>query len=508
MPAIPIRHHEYRTRSRGQTRYLVSSAHNDVLRLSGRALEILSVVSGSFLTSVQRRALLPALEELLGDSTPAPIGAGPLSQADVLGASLGLAAFCTIFAPSRWTFVHIPSTQTKSPDIYALSDSGRAWFLELKAVAPLDSDVQSGGTLDTCMRISAQRSKALLQLDNAHTPIRTWPAIRAAIQGSVAQAISTDARAFTIVVLPRAGLAARPDILGPGKPGCPPQRNVRGGVPCARDCLSGRYFNTVTAPVALFGKDEVPVGSSVAPNAILGSLRVVNGALWAGATVAANDALLQFAFRAGQLALDERRALAPVAFRYLQASRMVASIETRQRLGEIAALGLVIEPRNEDSDSQVAAQSNPLEREILRSLTTEVREPLLLNPPELLQSAEGLMQQIETSVDGVRLVGTRSRWGVRALIPDDDGLDKKTQIVQAFLSSSANDFRVQPIKLALEQRLHEKPRARRIVDSPYTLGVALDSSGWSGWMTADGLLELHRRLPDDWGESDSDDFEA
>jgi hypothetical protein len=113
----------------------VTGAFSDELVLSGRALEILSVVSGALLTGVQRRSLLPALQELLSDPSFAPLGSGPLSQADVLGACLGLAFFAVHSGPRSWSFAHIPATRNKTPDIFAVADDGSVWLVELKALS-------------------------------------------------------------------------------------------------------------------------------------------------------------------------------------------------------------------------------------------------------------------------------------------------------------------------------------------------------------------------------------
>lgn len=475
--------------------------------MSPRALEILSVVSGALLTSVQRRCLVPMLDELLTDPTQAPIGAGPLSQADVLGASLALAAFSLKFAPSRWTFVHIPAGRSKSPDIYAIADSGHVWFLELKAVAPLDSDVRTGAVLDTCARVSAQRSRAVTQLRGVRRPPRAGPAVRVAVQGSVARAITSDARAFVIVILPRAGLASRPDIRGPGVRGCPPGGTKGNGVACIRDCLDGTYANSVTSPVALFGKDDARFPSASNGAAILGALRVINGALWAGATPLVDEALARFVMLARHVPETERGALAPIAYRYLRASRLATEHTTRSGLASIVEAGVgpvlteveepaTTEPRDSGGRPDVTSgrddDSDWLQREILRG-AIEVAGPLVVEPTVLLEATvDRSAETIATVIDGVRLVGTRSRWGIRLVIDTDHVSTEAAVTVQRFLQTTHEGLRATPIEIGLEENLHAIPKLRRRVEAAQQLGVSLDSPDWSGWLSSEGLLELRR----------------
>lgn len=250
-------------------------------------------MSGALLTGVQRRSLLPVLQELLSDRSFAPLGSGPLSQADILGACLGLAFFAIDSGPRSWSFAHIPATRNKTPDIFAVADDGSVWLVELKAIAPSDAEVDHGGELDTCRRISAQRARAEQQLSGARLPARLGPRIR--IVGPRASlAVPIDGRALVLTVIPRAGLVGGPDVLGPGMNGCARSRGRY--LRCTEECLSGAYLRSPTCIVTLIGKDAfiappTTPTSPLPPPPLVGTLRVLNGALWAGSSFLANKGL-------------------------------------------------------------------------------------------------------------------------------------------------------------------------------------------------------------------------
>jgi hypothetical protein len=220
---LPVRQHWYNGLGSGkETRHRMVGAHEDELILSTSAMEILSIVCGMHLTRTQRQVLLPTLEELLTDTSLLPLGAGPLSQADVLGACIGLAMFALGHPRAAWSFMHIPGGRAKTPDIYAVSsDDDSVWHIELKSVAPLDSEILAGRALDTCGRIATQRRRAVLQLANVSTPTSAGPRIQV-VGGLPSQfGIPTDGRGFVITILPAAGLVSRADIRSPAKQGCP-----------------------------------------------------------------------------------------------------------------------------------------------------------------------------------------------------------------------------------------------------------------------------------------------
>lgn len=460
------------------TRHLVTGAHEDVLVLSSRALEILSVVSGMHLTSVQRRSLLPTLQDLLTDTGFAPLGAGPLSQADVLGACIGLAVFAVDHPRQSWSFMHVPSSRVKSPDIYALSTEGDAWHLELKSVAPLDAEVRPGRELDTCGRISAQRRRAVEQLGQASTP-RLWgPAIRVGHGPRARARIPTQGSAFVISVLPGAGLSGRTDIVSPRKAGCP--RDKGQYQPCAAHCLNGSFVpGFATTVVVLSGeREQLSFGPIPAPSPTLGSLRAINGALWSGSTQLAEFGLQSLADAIRETPHDLSQHLAPLALGCLRATRSLTSVATRQ------AVVRAIPDSSSDGWKTVAREAERAGEAVASA------EPASLS--ELTKYPDGRdapAKQVVVAIGGAEFFGVVGSRGAQ-LAP----LAGRPGELQAAFERVVQTFRTIAEPTTEEVELIERVpavaplRDRRAGKLP--LGVSFDSPTTSAWVSTNGDIEI------------------
>src|SRR5688572_13658102 len=123
---------------RSRIRQIVSELGQSELRLPPVAIEILSEICGRFLRTAQRRALAPLLHEHLTDARLRWGDYGSLSQADVLGAIVGLAVFL-LDTPGNWMLLRIPEGSDSTPDVFALQQGGAPWVIELKGTAPLST---------------------------------------------------------------------------------------------------------------------------------------------------------------------------------------------------------------------------------------------------------------------------------------------------------------------------------------------------------------------------------
>jgi hypothetical protein len=484
MPSFPLRQHRYYPGfgDGRDTRRRVAGAHADALVLSPRALEILSIVSGMHLTSVQRRSLLPTLQDLLTYTGFAPLGAGPLSQADVLGACLGLAVFAIDHPSQSWSFMHVPSSRVKSPDIYALSTEGDSWHLELKSVAPLDAEVRPGRELDTCARIAAQRRRAVEQLEQATTPRHQGPAIRV-VQGPRARmTIPTQGRAFVISVLPGAGLSGRTDIVSPEISGCP-RNNIGQYQPCAAHCLDGSFIaGFATTLVVLTGeRQQASVDPAPVPTPTLGSLRIINGALWSGSAQ-----LAEFGLQSLANALRETRSgagehQASLVLGCLRATRSLTSVAMRKALVNAIPESSVEDWEAIDREAGRAGESVPS------------AEPVSLS--ELIKYSDGPAipsRQIVVSIDNTEFFGVQGSRGAHlSPVVSEPGAVRAGEgpfesVVQAFrgiaepLLEEAELIERAPNVAPLRDR-----RAGRL-----QVGVSFDSAKTSAWLSTNGDIEI------------------
>jgi hypothetical protein len=485
MPRFPLKERQYaRFNGRGDARTLMSNTNESELIFSPHSLEILSVVSGAHLTPTQRRSLLPVLHELLADSSLSPFGSGPLSQADVLGACIGLAMFAINHRKQRWSFMHIPGGRVRSPDIYAVSSDNDVWHVELKAVAPLDSEIATQRRLDTCRRVAAQRTRALAQLNSAGAPWRVGPTIKVAGGSAAPARISTHGRAFVITVLPAAGLAARRDILSPEKRGCP----ISNGryQPCSEACLNGSFVPGFATSIAtLMGEetfDPVP-GPLPPPSAILGVLRLVNGAIWSGSTHLANKALSKLGASLRELEKDERESLAGVAMSCLKSTRSLSSRRTREPVAAI----LAETAEDREAPWREAERSGNVEPEPLEIATSD-----LLNPT--FGRAQRLSRQVRTSAGQAMLFGTLSPAGAR-LFSDQDQLGSAAESEQELtfkallgeVEANGETFIEDVECINLLGDRHPTPR---VSNGHVHLGHSFTVSGARGWISSGGQTEL------------------
>lgn len=446
--------------------------------LSSRALEILSVVSGMHLTAVQRRSLLPTLQDLLTDTGFAPLGAGPLSQADVLGACIGLAVFALDRPRQSWSFMHVPSSRVKSPDIYALSAEGDAWHLELKSVAPLDAEVRLGRELDTCARISTQRRRAIEQLGQASTP-RVWgPAIRVG-QGPRATArIPTRGSAFVISVLPGAGLSGRTDIISPRKAGCPQDNGHY--QPCAAHCLNGSFVpGFATTVVVLSGeREQLSFGPVPAPSPTLGSLRAINGALWSGSTQLAEYGLQSLAEAIRETPPDQNQHLAPLALGCLRATRSLTSVATRQAVVHAIPDSSSDEWKTAAREAERAGETVPSAEPA--SLSEVTRYP---------DGREAPAKQIVVAIEGLEFFGVVGSRGAQ-LSPLAGG----PEAVQAAFERVVRTFQTiaepTPEEVELIERAPAVAPLRDHRAGTLPIGMSFDSPTTSAWVSTNGEIEI------------------
>jgi hypothetical protein len=180
---------------------------------------------------------------------------------------------------------------------------------------------------------------------------------------------------------------------------------------------------------------------------------------------------------------------------------------TRQRLAEIVA--------NAGDPSQTSAEDfgpesignggswGRLEREVERG-AVEMPEPTSIDPASLFEAPDGkIAEAIETKIDGMRLVGTRSRRGIRLVADSFASAGEVTGSARDFFAKvpARGGPRMEAVEISLLERLSEAPRPRTQVGQAQNLGTEVDSErGWSGWISKDGLLEMRRTPP--WSRSE------
>lgn len=273
---------------RDSARTLIANAKSEMLRFSPKAAEILSYLCGSQLKRSQRQILAQTLDEHVNQHHQDPAGAGPLSQTDVFGAIIGLAQFTLTFQ-DNWVFVLIPaSNDRKRPDVFALSPTSDPWFIELKGVAPLGSQIPQNGDLDTCKSVHTQRNKAVEQLeDELFVPGPGVPHIFARTFGVGFPSIFGSSIVASVTVLPDANLIQRSDIQPGGVKGCPP------GSRCADHCLNGSFAGKAASLVNLLWVDHLDNKRipSAAFKAWLASIHAVALGNWAGSEDLVREAM-------------------------------------------------------------------------------------------------------------------------------------------------------------------------------------------------------------------------
>ncbi|HEX2208579.1 MAG TPA: hypothetical protein VHG93_12910 [Longimicrobium sp.] len=263
-------------------------------------------------------------------------------------------------APEPWLFVRIPEASVPQPDIFALTPGGQPWYLELKGVAKLASQVKTGAAMQTCGNVVSQIGKGRKQLTETTLSEPDEYAPSAGIHASAG--VSSFAEkvggvALSVVVLADAALLNRADIQAPGAAGCPP------GKSCVQECLSSPASPPETSIVGLLWTQEVPAPAPASTRgtgslaATLLSLKALDLAAWAGSRVGAGEALSELA---GQLsdpvleasgpdmasvlgaALRMSRGLTTPGARNAAAFRVVNSIVLRSTLEERAELNAAI----------------------------------------------------------------------------------------------------------------------------------------------------------------------
>lgn len=314
----------------------VANLGQSELRIPSEAFELLSELCGRFLRNAQRRALAPLLQEHLTDSKIRHGEYGSLSQADVLGAIVGLALWL-ICTPGNWMLLRIPEGAASTPDVFAVEESGAPWFVELKATAPLSSEVAKGATLDSCRRMLSQRRLGVSQLENGATVKLSAPYLLVRNAGPKTSMLG--GRALVVTTLPDAALVSRTDIAVNEIRGCPDAR-------CGEHCLRSEMRGFQTSLVSLLWKEE---DRSVKRNQALVSLlslaHAIDLAAWADSREHADAALEQMA----ELAPEARRILGEefvdeVSARMAAASMLTASPATRDRLAASKLLGEGAQP--------------------------------------------------------------------------------------------------------------------------------------------------------------------
>lgn len=340
-------------------RPVVAGATPVVLEIDSTAVEILCNVCGESLREPQRRNLLPTLRDVVSNTTPQQQGTGSLSQAGELCAILGLAQFA-LRAPEPWLFVRIPEASVPQPDIFALTPGGQPWYLELKGVAKLASQVKTGAAMQTCGNIVSQIGKGRRQLTETTLSEPDEYAPSASIQASAGApsfAEKVGGVALSVVVLADAGLLNRTDIAAPNATGCPT------GKSCVQECLRSPASPPETSIVGLLWTQEVPAPVPASTRgtgslaASLLSLKALDLAAWAGSQVGAGEALSEVAGQLSDPALEASgpdmasvlgaalrmsRGLTTPAARNAAAFRVVNSIVLRSSREERADLNAAI----------------------------------------------------------------------------------------------------------------------------------------------------------------------
>lgn len=205
MHQIPLRkkHIHALPRPRASIRPVVHSCETTTLQIDDGAFQVLSMISGKQMPPSIRKVLLPSLDEHLRDKPTGPEYAGPFGLADVYGAMLGVAQFA-LQNEGSWLFVRIPEGQTTTADVYAVPSTGRPWFLELKAVAPLSSEIPPSRPKDICENVAAQLRKGRRQVEKGLVlPPLGAPAVE--VYGPQAVTSSTGGEALSVVIMRRAG---------------------------------------------------------------------------------------------------------------------------------------------------------------------------------------------------------------------------------------------------------------------------------------------------------------
>jgi hypothetical protein len=304
-------------------RALVSGASTQLLSLDRAAVEILGRVAGATLRASQIDALLPSIHEQLSAVPPAPqANSGPLSQTDVLGAILGVAHFL-LHTGGDWLFASIPISNRSSPDLYAVRAGGKPWYVELKGIAPLATEVDIGTKLDVCSKVRGRVADGLLQLKHdAHSSLGSSVFVPSA-KPVIAEALH-GGRALSAVVLPDGFLADRHDLVPVNLHGCPTDRR------CAEQCLRAPAGEYRTALVELLWLDESAADSGGDPVLLdaLAAMQTLNSALWAGTRTVADDALVALTDRMESTPFESGRTMLEAA---LAASRGMTSRKARER---------------------------------------------------------------------------------------------------------------------------------------------------------------------------------
>jgi hypothetical protein len=218
---------------------------------------------------------------------------------------------------------------------------------------------------------------------------------------------------------------------------------------------------------------------------VLGSIRTINGALWAGSAQLTDDAMQDLSRVLADSDLEFKAKIAPAMRGLLRATRLHTSKTTRDSLVETLAdaAGDLEGPLY--SESSRGIHFLPPEREV------SVGE-LVSGAP-----AEGV-EQIVCRLPGGVSRGTRTRFGVRLAPYPEGGKARLTKVLnpQTYLGRmplGEPQFQAEGMRL-IEHLVDERETphpARTRPKGQILLGHSwTEARGTSGWISVDGLVEL------------------
>lgn len=272
---------------RARFRANVANASTQTFVADSAAFAILSDVAGRYLTPTQQATLGVVLAEHLAIPAHASCASGPLAMTDTLGAVLGIAQFA-LTAGGDWLVVRIPEWSRPTPDLLAVSTTGRAWRVELKSTAPLSFTHPNGDTVDLCDRMYSRRQDARDQLSaQALPPLHGVPSIVSRTGSAVDPMFALGGVAVCISTLADAGFRHRKDLRHAARQSCP-----SGTQGCADVCLKGK---SVPAIGVLLGEPYVTpkvinAGRGVWGRVLAASISGTHAA-WAGASYVGDIAI-------------------------------------------------------------------------------------------------------------------------------------------------------------------------------------------------------------------------
>lgn len=312
-------------------RELVAGAQDTGISIDETAVEILSPLVGVTMRPSQIRAVLPAIHEQLAAMPPAPqANTGALSQTDIFGGVLGISQFM-LHTGGGWLFASIPISNSSSPDLYAIREGGKPWYVELKGIAPLSNEVAAGTKLDVCSKVTRRVAGGLEQLDESPEP-GDGPQISISSSQPVIREAKRGGRALSAIIVPDGYLAERLDLKPVNRHHCPTDRR------CTEQCLRSSKSAYRTSLVGLLWLEENKAGISGMPGGDdrllerLASLQSLNIAVWAGSRSVADASMSSLVARVQ----DERtEADAEMLSAALTASRGMTSRRVRQSAADL-----------------------------------------------------------------------------------------------------------------------------------------------------------------------------